>query len=353
MPIESVAYGTNKPGLCIEKMTITMREPEADELLLKVAYCGLCHSDAHKMLGEWGAQRFPLVPGHEVIGKVAKIGADLVGQFQMGEVIGCGCLSSCCNNCHYCDIDFEQNCPERRATYGGNDRDGRKTTGGYGEYIIVTGRCAIRVNPNCNIRDAAPLLCAGITTYSPLVQHGAKNGGMRIAVLGLGGLGHMAVQIANAMKNEVYVFGRNDKKRALAQKLGAKELIVVPEGGKTSESYAEYVGTFDLIINTITAPDQPFAFFVSLLKPRGVHVLVSIPPPKQPVAIPVMELVNQNKVIAGSNIGGIKETQEMFDFCVANNLMPMVEHIKPHQIAESIPRMIAGDVHFRFVADYE
>lgn len=340
-----------------------IREPEDDELLIEVEYCGICHSDIHTCRGEWGKVQYPIVTGHEMIGRVVQ--SKHLDEWPIGSLCGVGCMVDSCRECHECKEHWENHCPKQVGTYNSQDKKGEWTSGGYGKYVLVNKNFGIHLPANLKeeeYRDAAPLLCAGITTFSPINQHNMKRGNLKIGILGVGGLGHMAIQYAAKINetNQVYALSRSDKKRDLAIKLGAKGLIAVGKARRNletrewvdcSEELKKHFGTFDYLIDTISSADKQLDVFVGLLRPRGQLIMVGLPPSKERICLPAASVVTGNKGIIGSCIGGIKETQEMLDFSFKHKIMPMVEHVKADQITESQKRVVNGDVQFRFVID--
>lgn len=328
----------------LEPFVINRRETGPLDVRFEILYCGVCHSDIHQVRGEWGRSIFPMVPGHEIVGRVTHIGAE-VSKFKVGDLAAVGCLVNSCRECDNCREGLEQYC-ERGAvpTYNGYERDGKTPTyGGYSREIVVDESFVLRVPGNLDLAGVAPLLCAGITTYSPL-RHWKISPGHRVGVLGLGGLGHMAVKFAAAFGAEVTMLSTSTSKEADAKRLGATNFALTTD----SMSMRKFKGYFDFIIDTVSAPHD-FNFFLRLLRTNGVHILVGLPPDRFPVD--AFNIVGNRRSVAGSMIGGLPETQEMLDFCAAHNIISDVEVISIDYVNEAYERMIKGDVRYRFVID--
>jgi uncharacterized zinc-type alcohol dehydrogenase-like protein len=319
------------------------REVGPDDLLIDIEYCGVCHSDLHQVKDEWGGSIFPMVPGHEIVGRIAKVG-DKVRGFKVGDRAGVGCMVDSCRSCESCKEGLEQYCQRGFVgTYNAKDKDGTPTQGGYSKHIVVDQAFALRIAPNLAPERVAPLLCAGITTYSPLRQWKVGKG-QKVAVMGLGGLGHMGVKLAVAMGAEVTVLSTSPNKEKDAKALGAHKFVVT----KDPAQLKAVRGTFDFILNTVSAP-LDLNTYVGLLKRDGTMVLLGVPPEAPTLA--AFALIGGRRRIAGSLIGGIPETQEMLDFCAAHEIMADVEVIPMAKINEAYERMLKGDVHYRFVID--
>jgi len=338
------AYATTGADKSIDPTWIERREVGPHDVKMEILFSGICHSDLHQARNEWGNSRYPMVPGHEIVGKVTAVGAE-VTKIKVGDIGGVGCMVDSCGECRSCKSDIEQFCLKgNAATYNGTEMDRKTPThGGYASHIVVTDRFVLNVPKNLDPAGAAPLLCAGITTYSPLKEHGCK-AGSKVGVGGLGGLGHMAVKIAKAMGAEVTMLSTSPQKEADAQKLGATGF------GNTKEpaTFKKLAGSFDLIINTISA-EHDYNEYLGLLAPKGTMVIVGAPP--TPSAVRAFSLIGGNKKLAGSMIGGIKETQEMLEFCAKHGLVSDIELIKADQINDAYERMPRGDVRYRFVID--
>ena len=322
--------------------TITRRAVGARDIAIEVHYCGVCHSDLHQARDEWDGSIFPMVPGHEVVGRVTAVGAE-VTKVKVGDAAGVGCMVDSCRKCAACHQGLEQYCPEPFvATYNSREYgSGTPTYGGYSKAIVVDEHFVLRLPENLDMAAAAPLLCAGITTYSPL-RHWNAGPGKNVGVVGLGGLGHMAVKIAAAMGAEVTVFTTSDKKRASALALGATHVVVTSDAAAVKAVH----GKFHLIIDTVSAVHD---LHLHLLRLDGTVVLVGVP--EKPLEFKSSRLIGQRRSIAGSNIGGIAETQEMLDFCGKHNIVANIELIPIQKINEAYERMLASDVQYRFVID--
>lgn len=340
------AYACEDERSIFHRTTIELREPADNEIYFEIKYAGICHSDIHTARGEWGPATYPLVPGHELVGVVAKVGS-AVTRFQVGDKVGVGCMFASCKECEYCRAGEEQFCnnPHAYFTYG-RDAQGNPTTGGYAQGFTVREDFACRIPDSIPFETSAPLLCAGITTYSPLKRWGAGPG-KKVALLGMGGLGHMGVQIAAAMGAEVHVISHSRSKEADGLRLGASYYHASSEEG-TLEALAS---TFDIFLCTVSASDLDYTAYIRALKPYGVFVDVGLP--EEPASISLSALVGGNKILAGSNIGGIAETQEMLDFCAEHGIHPVVEMISGEDITEAYNKVTASQVRYRYVIDTE
>ncbi len=342
------AYAAAAAKAPLAPFTVERREPGAHEVLIDIKYCGVCHSDIHQARDEWGGSIFPMVPGHEIVGVVSKVGS-AVSRWNAGDVVGVGCFVDSCRHCEACRAGEEQFCSEgMSATYNGYERSGgkldrsRPTYGGYSTRITVDENYVLRIPAGIPLDRAAPLLCAGITTYSPL-RHFGVAAGDKIAVVGLGGLGHMAVKIAKAMGAHVTVLSHSESKRDDAKRLGADDFLVT----KDAAVFKQHVGRFDFILDTISA-QHDYNAYLGLLRRDGTMVLVGVP---DPTPVHAFSLIGGRKRLAGSLIGGIRETQEMLDFCAAHGVASDIELIPIQQINQAYERMIKGDVRYRFVID--
>lgn len=343
MPITVKALQKFGPDQPFKVTEIERRDPREDDVVIKIEAAGICHSDLHTIHNEWGQAHFPLAVGHEIAGTVEAVGS-AVTKFKVGDRVGVGCLVNSCGQCEQCVAGFENNCLKGNVgTYNSRDVDGSITQGGYAQKITVNERFVLRIPDALDFDVAAPLLCAGITTYSPLARWGVKPG-MKVAIMGLGGLGHMGLQFAVAMGAEVTVLSRSLSKAEEATKLGAARTLATSEEG----FFKKYRGEFDLILNTISAPIDLNAY-LGLLKPRGVLSVVGLPP--QPLQLRMGSLVGGGKVLTGNNIGGIPETQEMLDFCAEHGIGAVIEKVAVDQVDEAYERVSAGKVHFRVVID--
>jgi uncharacterized zinc-type alcohol dehydrogenase-like protein len=338
-------YAAQNATTALAPHNFTRRDPRLDDVVIDILYCGVCHSDIHQARNEWGNSIFPMVPGHEIIGRVKSVGAE-VTTFKAGDMVGVGCMVDSCQHCASCAEGLEQYCDEGATwTYNGLDRrDGLPTYGGYSERIVVSAKFVVRISPKLDPKSAAPLLCAGITTYSPL-RHWKVGPGTKVAVVGLGGLGHMGLKFAKAFGAEVALFTRTPDKEAEARRLGADRVILSTDAAQM-KAVARH---FDVILDTV--PHQhDLNPYVATLKRDGTHILVGLLGPLEPPLHSVPLLIGRRAVV-GSAIGGIAETQEMLDFCAEKGITCDVEMIKIGQINTAYERMLKSDVHYRFVID--
>ncbi|QDH69001.1 NAD(P)-dependent alcohol dehydrogenase [Marilutibacter alkalisoli] len=348
--LQTPAYAALDARSPLAPFSIERREPGPHEVLIDILYCGVCHSDLHQVRDDWGAARFPMVPGHEIVGRVVRVG-DAVTTHKTGDVVGVGVFVDSCRRCPSCQAGEEQYCDLGiSATYNGFDRDAdgrldksRPTYGGYSTRITVDAEYVLRIPDAIPLDRAAPLLCAGITTYSPLKHFGVKPGD-KVAVVGLGGLGHMGVKFAVAMGTHVTVLSTSESKRDDALALGAHEFAATREPG----AFRRLARQFDLILDTAAAPHD-YNAYLNLLRLDGTMVLVGLPDEPMPVSAGV--LTSRRRRLAGSMIGGIRETQEMLDFCAAHGIASDIELIDIADINEAYERMLKGDVRYRFVID--
>jgi uncharacterized zinc-type alcohol dehydrogenase-like protein len=338
------AYAAPAAGKPLAPFSFEQREVGPHDVLIDILYSGVCHSDIHQARDEWGGAIFPMVPGHEIIGRVKQVGQH-VTKLKVGDMAGVGCMVDSCRDCQTCRRDLEQFCERGMAsTYNGTYMDRKTPTyGGYASRIVVTEHFALKVPEGLDPAAAAPLLCAGITTYSPLRQWNCKKGD-RVGVVGLGGLGHMAVKLAASMGAEVTVLSTSRTKEADARRLGAQGFEVT----KDADTFKKLSGRFDLIIDTISAPHD-YNQYLGMLRPQGTLVVVGVPPEAVPVH--AFSLIGGNKRLVGSMIGGIAETQEMLDYCAKHNIVSDIEIIPIQKINEAYERMMKGDVRYRFVID--
>ena len=340
------AYGAHAADLPLESMDIQRRAPAARDVQIDIAFCGVCHSDLHTVRSEWGGTLYPCVPGHEIVGRVSAVGT-AVGGFAVGDIVGVGCLVGSCQRCASCADGLEQYCENGFVgTYNGATPDAPgHTLGGYSQRIVVDEKFVLKIRHAADqLAAVAPLLCAGITTYSPL-RHWNVGPGRKVGVVGIGGLGHMGVKIAHAMGAHVVAFTSSDGKRQAALDLGADEVVVSrnPAGMKA------HAGSFDLILNTVAASHSLDAY-TALLKRDGTLVLVGVPEHPHP-SPNIANLIFRRRAIAGSLIGGIAETQEMLDFCADKGIVADIEMIRADQIDAAYERMLRSDVKYRFVID--
>ncbi|MBF6619686.1 MAG: NAD(P)-dependent alcohol dehydrogenase [Patulibacter sp.] len=337
------AYGATSATDPLAPLTIERRDLGPHDVHIDIKYCGVCHSDIHDVRGEWGPTEYPLVPGHEIAGVVSAVGSD-VSKHAVGDRVGVGCMVDSCRECDNCQAGNEQYClPGNTPTYGGTDRDGTITQGGYATDVIVNEDFVVRIPEGLALDVAAPLLCAGITTYSPL-RHWGAGPGKRIAIVGLGGLGHMAVKIAKALGAEVTVLSQSLRKKDDGLRLGADDYRATSD----RQTFKDLAGRFDLIINTVSA-EVNVNHFLRLLRTDGT--LVNVGAPAEPLPVQAFSLILQRKSFAGSLIGGIRETQEMLDFCAEHGIGADIEVIAADQINEAWERVLKSDVRYRFVID--
>jgi uncharacterized zinc-type alcohol dehydrogenase-like protein len=342
--LQTQGYATRAPYSKFEPFTFERREIGAHDILIEIQYCGVCHSDIHQARDEWGGSIFPMVPGHEIVGRVARIGAE-VTKFKQDDIAGVGCFVDSCRQCENCQDGSEQFCLVHTAlTYNSREMDGETPTyGGYSSQIVVDEKYALKVSSEQSLAGVAPLLCAGITTYSPLKRFDVKAGD-RVGIVGLGGLGHMGVKLAVSMGANVTVFSTSPSKEPDALQLGAHSFVVT----KDPENLKPLAGTFDFILDTVSAPHD-LNTYLSLLRREGSMVLVGAP--EKPAEVSAFSLIGNNRTLAGSMIGGIAETQEMLDYCAEHNILADVEIIPIQQIEEAYERTVKGDVRYRFVID--
>lgn len=336
-------YAALKAKALLQPFSFERRDVGTHDVLIKISHCGICHSDIHQARNEWGGSIFPMVPGHEIVGTVTQIGTG-VSRFRVGDAAGVGCFVDSCRHCGACREGQEQYCESGMIlTYSGRDTDGNVTQGGYSSQIVADEQYVLRIPPVLSPAGAAPLLCAGITTYSPLRNWGVGRY-HKLAVVGLGGLGHMAVKLAKALGTEVTVFSTSEEKKKDADRLGAADFAVT----STPKTFERFQRHFDFIIDTISAPHD-YNAYVNLLKTDGTMILVGAP--DRPTPLEPFPLIMHRRSIAGSMIGGIKETQEMLDFCAEHRIESDVEVIPIQQVNEAYERVIKGEVRFRFVID--
>jgi len=337
------AFATKAPGARFEKTTIDRRDPGPADVVIKIAYAGICHSDIHHARDEWGGAIFPLVPGHEIAGVVEEVGAD-VTRYRVGDRVGVGCMVDSCRTCAACQAGEEQYC-ESGPTFSYNSigKDGQVTYGGYSTHVVVDEDFVVGIPDGIGLDVAAPLLCAGITLYSPL-RHWQAGPGKRVAVVGLGGLGHMGVKIAHAMGAEVTVLSRTNAKEDDALRLGADRFYATDDPA----TFRQLAAGLDLIVNTVSST-LPVDDYLGTLAVDGAMVNVGLPP--EPQSFRAFSLLRNRRSLAGSSIGGIRETQEMLDFCAGEGLGSDIEVIGGDGIDAAYDRVVAGDVRYRFVID--
>jgi len=337
-------YAVKSPSSKFEPFNFERREPGPNDLLIEILHCGICHSDIHQARDEWGGSIFPMVPGHEIVGRVTRVGSD-AKRFKAGDLAGVGCFIDSCRTCASCKEGLEQYCEiGPNFTYNSREKDGKTPTyGGYSSQIVVDENYTLKVSPKLPTANVAPLLCAGITTYSPL-RHFNVGPGQRVGVVGLGGLGHMAIKLAASMGAEVTAFSTSKSKEQDARRLGAHEFIMT----KDPKALATHAGRFDFILDSVSAPHDLNAH-LNLLRRDGTLVMVGVPP--KLLDIHAFSLIPKRRKLAGSMIGGIRETQEMLDFCAAKNITSDVEVIPIQQVEAAYERVLKGDVRYRFSID--
>ncbi|TGE28188.1 NAD(P)-dependent alcohol dehydrogenase [Hymenobacter metallicola] len=341
--IQTKAYAAQSPETDLAPWTFERRDVGAHDVQIEILFCGVCHSDLHQIRNEWFPGIFPMVPGHEIVGRITQVG-DHVKKFAAGDLAGVGCMVDSCQVCYNCKDGLEQYCVEGNTqTYNNLGRDGVPTYGGYSNTIVVREEFVVSVSDKLDLAAVAPLLCAGITTYSPLKYWGVGKG-HKLAVVGLGGLGHMGVKFGVAFGAEVTVLSTSPAKEADAKALGAHHFVVTSD----EEQLKAVQGSFDYILDTVAA-DHNIPLYLSLLKTNGTHILVGAPP--KPLEIPAFALIPGRKSVSGSTIGGIAETQEMLDFCAEHNIVSDIELINIQDINQAYERMVKGDVRYRFVID--
>ena len=340
--IQSKGYAAQSPEADLAAWDFERRDVGAHDVQIEIQFCGVCHSDLHQIKNDWFPGIFPMVPGHEIVGKIVKVG-DHVKNFKVGDLAGVGCMVDSCQVCENCKADLEQYCEEGNTqTYNSKGRDGVPTYGGYSNNIVVREEFVLHISDKLPLAATAPLLCAGITTYSPL-RHWKVGKGHKLAVLGLGGLGHMAVKFGVAFGAEVTVLSTSPSKEAAAKELGAHHFVVT----KDKAQLDAVKGSFDFILDTVSA-DHDMNMYLGLLRTNGVHIVVGVP---APYPIHPFSLIGGRKSLAGSGIGGIAETQEMLDFCAEHNIVSDIELIDIKDITNAYERMVKGDVRYRFVID--
>ncbi|MEO9077994.1 MAG: NAD(P)-dependent alcohol dehydrogenase [Rhodanobacter sp.] len=345
MSMDIRGYAAHSASTPLTPHRFERRDPRGDDVVIDIMYCGVCHSDLHTARNEWHGTKYPVVPGHEIIGKVSAVGAE-VSKFKVGDVVGVGCMVDSCQQCTACEQNLEQFCVEGCVfTYNSKDRhDGLTTFGGYSERIVATEKFVLRISDKLDAKSAAPLLCAGITTWSPL-RHWKIGKGSKVAVIGLGGLGHMGLKFAKALGAEVTLFTRSPSKEDEARRLGADHVVLSTDDAQMKAMS----GQFDFILDTVPT-QHDLNPYLATLKIDGVHVLVGLVEPIEP-PVHAGSLIFGRHSLAGSLIGGIAETQEMLDFCAENGITCDVEMIDIQDINEAYERMLKSDVRYRFVID--
>lgn len=358
----TMAYAQNKP-IAAKGLAVTSADGQFkpfnfqrhavgdDDIQIEILYAGICHSDVHHVRQDWGKEEFPMVPGHEIAGRVVKVGKN-VSKFKVGDLAGIGCLVNSCGKCEYCKANLEQYCKDAVLTYHDKDQfhNNETTQGGYSNNITVTQKFAIKIPANADLKKVAPLLCAGITTYSPIRYAGVKSGD-KVGVAGFGGLGHLAVQYLAKLGAEVTVFDITEDKRADAMRMGAKKYVNVND----TTQLKGLERTMNFIISTVPAPYQP-SMYLKILQLNGQLAIVGLPPATAKATLTVTDLVMQgNRRVFGSQIGGIKETQEMLDYSVANNIYPEIEMLNAdaQTVTDAYQKVVDGKVKFRYVIDMQ
>lgn len=341
---EIKAFGTEAADAALQQLNINRRKPTPHDVEIDILFCGVCHSDLHTARNEWHGTVYPCVPGHEIVGKVVAIGAH-VTKFKEGDLAAVGCLVDSCRECQYCKEDLEQYCEEgNTGTYNSPDKYlGTRTYGGYSQSIVVDENFVLRVPENLDLAATAPLLCAGITTYSPL-KHWNVGAGQKVGIVGLGGLGHMGVKLAKAMGAEVIVFTTSQSKVEDAKRLGADDVVL----SKDKEQMQKYKGKLHFVLDAVSA-EHNINEYLALLRVDGSLALVGAP--EHPLPVAAFSLIPARRSFSGSMIGGIAETQEMLDFCGKHNIVSDIEMINIQQINEAYERLLKGDVKYRFVID--
>jgi alcohol dehydrogenase (NADP+) len=341
---KAVGFATRSPTNALGPFEFERRGPGPHDVRIEILFCGVCHSDIHQARDEWGGSIYPMVPGHEIVGRVTQVGGS-VTKFKVGDLAGVGCMVDSCRACESCRAGDEQYCERGGmvATYNGRFRDGTPTYGGYSDHIVVDEAFTLRIPASFDLAAVAPLLCAGITTYSPL-KHWDVQAGQRVGVVGLGGLGHMALKFAHAFGAHVTQFTTSPGKEADARRLGADDVVVTREPGAVEK----LAGSFHFVIDTVSA-DHDLNPFLKLLRRNGSMVLVGAPEHPAPVA--AFTLIGNRRSLAGSGIGGIAETQRMLDYCAEHAIVCDIEQIPMQKINEAYERMLRNDVKYRFVID--
>jgi len=337
------ALSTPSAGAPFDRTTIERRVLRGDDVQIEIKYCGICHSDVHQARDEWGGSIFPMVPGHEIAGVVSAVGPD-VERLSVGDRVGVGCMVDSCGECEYCIAGEEQFCVKGNVqTYNGREYDGTPTYGGYSQQIVVKDRFVVHVPDDLELQDAAPLLCAGITTYVPL-KHWRVVEGTKVAVVGMGGLGHVGVQIAAAMGADVTVLSQTLNKKDDGLRFGAKEYYATSE----RETFKKLRSSFDLILNTVSA-NLDLDAYLRLLRVDGT--LVTVGAPAAPETVQAFSLIGGRRSLAGSAIGGLPDTQVMLDFCAEHDVRPAIELIAADAVDGAYDRVVSSDVRYRFVID--
>jgi len=343
--IQVIGYAANEAKAALTPFSFERRNLLDNDVMVDILYCGICHTDIHQVKNEWGLSTYPMVPGHEIVGKVSEIGSQ-VTQFKVGDKVGIGCFVDSCRNCDACHRGLEQHCKSVMYTYNGIEKDGKTSTqGGYSNKIVVDENYVLRMPDNLPTESSAPLLCAGITLYSPLKKWKAGPG-KKVAIIGLGGLGHIGVKIAHALGAEVTVLSHSLRKQQDARKMGADNFYPTSD----PKTFEKLQGYFDIIINTVST-DLNLTHYLNLLRLDGTMVIVGAP--EKDVQLNAHSLISSSRNLAGSLIGGIRETQEMLDFCSRHNISCDVELIPIQKVNEAYERILNSDVRYRVVIDLD
>ncbi|KAK9111218.1 hypothetical protein Scep_018737 [Stephania cephalantha] len=343
-PQKAFGWAARDTSGALSPFDFSRRENNVDDVTIKIQYCGVCHSDLHSVKNEWGITMYPIVPGHEIVGVVTKVGNN-VKKFKVGDRVGVGVMVGSCEKCENCKQDLENYCRKMILTYNAIDHDGTRTYGGYSDMVVVKEHYVLRIPDNLPLDASAPLLCAGITVYSPMQYYGMTEPGKHLGVVGLGGLGHVAVKLGKAFGLKVTVISTSpSKEKEAIDKLGADSFLISTDMDQMKT--ASY--TLDYIIDTVSAVHS-LAPLIGLLKLNGKLVTVGLP--NKPLELPIFPLILGRKMVGGSDIGGIKETQEMLDFCAKHNITADIELIKMDYINTAMERLSKSDVHYRFVID--
>jgi uncharacterized zinc-type alcohol dehydrogenase-like protein len=342
--IASKGYAAKQAKSSIEPFSFERRDPLPNDIVVAIDFCGICHSDVHQVNEDWFPGIFPMVPGHEIVGRVTHVGA-AVKNFKVGDLAGVGTMVDSCRVCENCKSGLEQYCDVGNIqTYNSRDKKGDQTFGGYANNIVVDEAFALKIPANLDLAATSPLLCAGITTYSPL-RHWKVGKHSKVGVVGLGGLGHMGLKFAHAFGAHVVQFTTSPKKKADALRLGADEVVL----SNDAAAMQAHASSFDLILDTVSA-DHDLNAYIKLLKRDAVHVLLGVP--DRPAPISAMFVLMKRRSLSGSGVGGIRETQEMLNFCSQHNIVSDIERVAPTQINEAYKRLLANDVKYRFVIDF-
>jgi len=343
-PVKAFGWAASDTSGVLSPFKFSRRATGDEDVRFKILYCGICHSDLHLVKNEWGMTKYPILPGHELTGVVTEVGSK-VQKYKVGDRVGVGCLVGACHTCESCENSLENYCPKQIQTYNFINTDGTMTYGGYSDHMVANERYIVRIPDNLPLDAAAPLLCAGITTYSPLRYFGLDKPGMKVGVVGLGGLGHVAVKLAKAMGTIVTVISTSPRKKQEAlEVLGADSFLV----SSNPEEMQAAMGTLDGIIDTVSAV-HPLVPLLFLLKNNGKIVLVGAP--EKPLELPTFPLIIGRRIVAGSCIGGMNETQEMIDFAGKHNITPQIEVVPVDYLNTAMERLAKGDVKYRFVLD--